>query len=51
MKICMPTMGNGGLDGRVGEHFGRVPTYTIVDLETNNVKVVPNRLKLWQGKK
>ena len=38
----MPTMGNGGLDGRVGEHFGRVPTYTIVDLETNNVKVVPN---------
>ena len=42
MKICIPTMGNRGLDDRVGEHFGRVPTYTIVDLETDEVKVVPN---------
>jgi len=42
MKICIPTMGNDGLDNLVGEHFGRVPTYTIVDLDTNEVKVVPN---------
>lgn len=42
MKICVPTMGNNGLEEVVGEHFGRVPTYTIVDLETNEVKVVPN---------
>ena len=42
MKICIPTMGNNGLDDFVGEHFGRVPTYTIVDLETNEVKVVQN---------
>lgn len=42
MKICIPTMGNSGLDEIVGEHFGRVPTYTIVDLETNEVKVIPN---------
>lgn len=35
-------MGKGGLDDRVGEHFGRVPTYTVVDLDTNEVKVVPN---------
>lgn len=42
MKICIPTMGKGGLDDRVGEHFGRVPTYTVVDLDTNEVKVVPN---------
>lgn len=26
----------------VGEHFGRVPTYTIVDSETDNVDVIPN---------
>jgi predicted Fe-Mo cluster-binding NifX family protein len=42
MKICIPTMGENGLDEMVGEHFGRVPTYTIVDLDTNEVKVVPN---------
>jgi len=42
MKICVPTMGSNGLEEAVGEHFGRVPTYTIVDLETKDVKVVPN---------
>lgn len=42
MKVCIPTIGSNGLDDMVGEHFGRVPTYTIVDLETNEVKVVPN---------
>jgi predicted Fe-Mo cluster-binding NifX family protein len=42
MKICIPTIGENGLDNTVGEHFGRVPTYTIVDVETNEVKVIPN---------
>ena len=42
MKICMPTMGKNGLDDLIGEHFGRVPTYTVVDLDTNEVKVIPN---------
>ena len=42
MKICIPTMGTEGLNDIVGEHFGRVPTYTIVDLQTNKVKVIPN---------
>jgi predicted Fe-Mo cluster-binding NifX family protein len=42
MKICIPTMGENGLDNLVGEHFGRVPTYTIVDLNTDEVKVIPN---------
>ena len=35
-------MGEKGLDESIGEHFGRVPTYTIVDLETNDVKVILN---------
>ena len=26
----------------VGEHFGRVSTYMIVDLDTDEVKVAPN---------
>lgn len=42
MKICIPTNGEAGLDDSVGEHFGRVPTYTIVDLDTDEVKVIPN---------
>lgn len=42
MKICIPTMGENGLNNLVGEHFGRVPTYTIVDLDTDNIKVIPN---------
>ena len=42
MKICIPTMGTRGLDEYVGEHFGRVPTYTIVDFDTNEIKVIPN---------
>ena len=42
MKICIPTLGEKGLDDNVGEHFGRVPTYTIINLDNNKVKVVPN---------
>ena len=42
MKVCVPTMGRNGLDEAVGEHFGRVPTYTIVDTETLEVQVVDN---------
>ena len=42
MKVCIPTNGNNGLDDTVGEHFGRVNTYTIVDLENDSVNVIPN---------
>ena len=41
-KLCVPTSGGGGLDDLVGEHFGRVPTYTIYDSETGAVEVVDN---------
>ena len=42
VRICVPTMGWGGLDEEVSEHFGRAPTFTLVELETGEVKVVPN---------
>jgi predicted Fe-Mo cluster-binding NifX family protein len=42
MKICIPTMGNNGLDDIVGEHFGRVLTYTVVDIDTYKVKIISN---------
>ena len=41
-RICVPTAGNGGLKDAVGEHFGRVPTYTIFDTETQSVEIVDN---------
>ncbi|NOQ29441.1 MAG: dinitrogenase iron-molybdenum cofactor biosynthesis protein [Methanosarcinales archaeon] len=42
MKVCIPTEREGGIDDAVGQHFGRVPTYTLVDVETNKVEVIPN---------
>ena len=41
-RICVPTAGRGGLEDAVGEHFGRVPTYTIFDSGTRKVEVVDN---------
>jgi predicted Fe-Mo cluster-binding NifX family protein len=43
MKLCIPTMGGGGLDDAVSDHFGRAPTFTVVDTETNEVLVIKNR--------
>ena len=42
MKVCIPSMGNKGLEELIGEHFGRVPFYTVIDLETDEVTIVPN---------
>lgn len=42
MRVCIPSAGAGGLTDLVGEHFGRVPTYTLVDTDTGSVDVVPN---------
>lgn len=41
-RLCVPTGGAGGLDDLVGEHFGRVPTFTLVDSETGDVEVLDN---------
>lgn len=41
-KLCIPTTGRGGLEDTVGEHFGRVPTFTVVDSETGDVEVLDN---------
>jgi predicted Fe-Mo cluster-binding NifX family protein len=30
------------MDEYVSEHFGRAPTFTIVDLTANEVKIIPN---------
>jgi len=43
MKICVPTSGAGGPEDKVSQHFGRAPTFTIVDTESGNVTVIENR--------
>lgn len=42
MWICVPTEDQNGLDASVGGHFGRVPFYTFVDTESDEVKVIEN---------
>jgi predicted Fe-Mo cluster-binding NifX family protein len=41
MKVCVPTTGMDGLNDTVAQHFGRAPTYTVVDTETNKIKDCP----------
>ena len=42
MKVCVPTSGQGGYDDMVSEHFGRSPTFTVVDTESEKVDVISN---------
>lgn len=42
MKVCIPTESNFGLDDHLSQHFGRAPTFTVVDIETGKVKVIRN---------
>lgn len=42
MKLNIPTRDGNGLDGIVEQHFGKAPTYTIIDTETEEVAVIPN---------
>ncbi len=41
-RLCVPTVGSGGRDDLVGEHFGRVPTFTVVDSDTDEIRVLDN---------
>lgn len=43
MKICIPTLGEKGLNEQVSEHFGSSPYFTIVDLDSNGVEIINNR--------
>jgi hypothetical protein len=47
LRVCVPTLGWDGLDDYVCEHFGRAPTFTIVDLATGKVEVIPNTSEHW----
>ncbi|MEZ5334621.1 MAG: NifB/NifX family molybdenum-iron cluster-binding protein [Methanolobus sp.] len=42
MKLCIPSMGQNGIDDAVGQHFGKVPYYTLYDTESKEVSVISN---------
>ncbi len=42
MKLCIPAMGENGLEEIVGQHFGKVPYYTVYDTDTKEATVIPN---------
>lgn len=42
MKVCVPTGDDSGIEGIVEQHFGKAPTYTIMDTDTGEVYVIPN---------
>jgi len=50
LKICIPTVGWKGFNDYVSEHFGRAPTFTIVNLATKSVEVIPNTSKHMGGR-
>lgn len=42
MRVCVPSMGTAGLNEYVSQHFGRSPTFTIVDTESGAIEIVGN---------
>jgi len=50
MKISIPTMGDAGMQEAICQHFGRAPTFTIVDTDSGDIKVLPNVSEHMGGK-
>jgi predicted Fe-Mo cluster-binding NifX family protein len=42
MRICVPTIDDQGLEARPNDHFGSAPYFTLVDTETDEVRVIAN---------
>lgn len=42
MKVCIPTDGDLGLDEQLAAHFGWAATFTMVDTDTDEVRVIKN---------
>lgn len=42
MNICMPVLGDEGLDSRLSGHFGSAPCFAIIDTGTRACRVVAN---------
>jgi len=35
-------MGSEGMNDAICQHFGRAPTFTVVDMDTGDIQVLPN---------
>jgi predicted Fe-Mo cluster-binding NifX family protein len=42
MRLCMPTLDDAGLAGRLAGHFGSAPYYTFVETDSGTLEVVAN---------
>lgn len=42
MRVCIPTTQDLGLDSPICEHFGSAPLFSLFDLATGRLAVVPN---------
>ncbi|MFW6040256.1 MAG: NifB/NifX family molybdenum-iron cluster-binding protein [Thermoplasmatota archaeon] len=42
MRVSIPCMGDDGLKERISSHFGRAPYFAIFDIETEDLRFVPN---------
>jgi predicted Fe-Mo cluster-binding NifX family protein len=42
MRVCLPTLDEGGAAARLSPHFGRAPWFTVVDDGTGEVTAVRN---------
>jgi len=42
MRLCIPTLDEGGLEAALSDRFGKTPFFTVVDTDTQSVEVIPN---------
>ena len=42
MKLCIPTMNDGGMAGMPADHFGSAPFFTFVDTDTGEIETQIN---------
>ena len=50
MKIAIPTLGNSGWEDQIGEHFGRVPHYAVIDTENDELDFIDNKSEHMGGR-
>jgi predicted Fe-Mo cluster-binding NifX family protein len=43
MLVCIPTLGNAGVDDRMSDHFGSAPFFTLYDSSSEQITVLPNQ--------
>ncbi len=42
MRVCIPTISDTGLDGRLSPHSGKAPFFTLAEVEVGRVQAVSN---------